>query len=313
MTGSASRAFACLVALLAAGCAALPGALAPGAAFRDCPDCPEMAPVPAGRFLMGTTGQDADRWDDRRESPAHEVIIRRPFAMAKHEVTRGQFARFAADTSYSASGCTVWTGQAWVHHTSLNWMDPGFPQTDEHPVVCVAWQDAKAFTAWLSSRTDASYRLPTEAEWEYAARAGTTSVRFWGDDVALGCLYANIGDQSLNRAHLMEGLAPCEDGYTYTAPVGSYRPNAFGLHDMLGNAWEWTEDCWHLGYDGAPLEGAARLQGDCSNRVPRGASWNSHYRNVRSANRGTYQAAGRYYHIGFRVVRDLDAGPDPGR
>ncbi len=275
-----------------------------GTVFRDCNDCPELVTLPAGSFLRGSLEGDAHRWDDVRERPAQAITIARPFALARYEVTRAQFSRFAADMSHAAEGCAEWTGQAWVHRAGLSWRNPGFDQSDNDPVVCVSWQDAKAFAAWLSRTTGVLYRLPTEAEWEYAARADTATARHWGDDVAEGCRYANIGDRSLGRVHAMAGLAPCDDGYPYTAPVGSFLPNAFGLHDMLGNAWEWTEDCWLPGYVGAPGDGSARLEGDCAWRVPRGASWNSHYRNVRSSNRGTYRDA-RYVHIGFRVVREL--------
>jgi formylglycine-generating enzyme required for sulfatase activity len=294
-------AFACVCALV--GCATVP--TGGPAAFRDCPDCPEMVVLPAGRYVMGTTGQDPDRWDDVRESPAHEVTLRHAFAMARHEVTRVEFARFSAETGHVSSGCNAWSGEVWVHYTARSWLDPGFQQGWEHPVVCVSWDDAKAFAAWMSGRTGASYRLPSEAEWEYAARAGTASSRFWGNQVEPGCDYANIGDRAMNRALPMGAVAACDDGHVYTAPVATYRPNGFGLYDMLGNAWEWTEDCWHPGYQGAPADGSARLEGDCSVRVSRGASWSSHYRNVRSANRGSYRAAGRWDHTGFRVVRDL--------
>ena len=128
--------------------------------------------------------------------------------------------------------------------------------------------------------------------------------------MAEACLHANVGDRSLGA---LGGVADCDDGHTYTSPVGRYRPNPWGLFDMLGNVWEWTEDCWHLGYAGAPVDGSARTDGDCAVRVPRGASWNSHYRNVRSANRGSYRAADRYNHIGFRLVRGLEEAGGAGR
>ena len=258
-----------------------------------------MVVVPAGSFVMGTAADDADRWDDVRESPAHRVTIERPFALARHEVTRAQFAAYAREASLEGSGCFEWSGKAWVRNESSSWRNPGFPQREDEPVVCVSWDDAKAFAAWLSRRTGASYRLPTEAEWEYAARAGTVTSRYWGNASADGCAYANIGDRSLRTIGLTDGLSDCDDGHVYTASVGTYRPNAFGLYDMLGNVWEWTEACWRAGY------GATEPPRDCAVRVPRGASWNSHYRNVRSANRGSYQAAGRYYHIGIRLARDL--------
>jgi formylglycine-generating enzyme len=264
-----------------------------------------MVVLAPGSFVMGTTDKDADRWDDVRESPARTVTLRRPFAIGRLEITRAQFRAYAEDVAFNEKGCSEWGGTAWNRDAGRDWRDPGFAQRDDEPVVCVSWVDAKAYAAWLARKTGRSYRLATEAEWEYAARAGSVTSRYWGEAAADGCVYANIGDRSVTRLGMTEGLARCDDGYTRTAPVGSFKPNAFGLHDMLGNVWEWTEDCWQPGYIGAPVDGSARVDGACSIRVPRGASWNSHYRNVRSANRGSYEAAGRYTHIGIRVVSDV--------
>ena len=169
--------------------------------------------------------------------------------------------------------------------------------------------DAKAYARWLSTKTGRDWRLPTEAEWEYAARAGTTTRRPWGESADAGCAYANFSDQTLKRALGTEPAANCADGFVHTAPVGSLLPNAWGLHDMLGNAWEWTEDCWHEGYAGAPDDGSARSDPGCVRRVNRGAGWNSNPRNVRSSNRGNYAGVYRYNIIGFRVVL-ADAAPN---
>jgi formylglycine-generating enzyme required for sulfatase activity len=290
-----------LLLIAAGGCAVAPPA---PDAFRDCADCPEMVVVPAGRFLMGSDPGE-DRWEGGREDPQHEVHIARSFALGRYEVTRAQFAQFVEETGYAANGCAVWNGESWHVDAGLSWRDPGYSQTPDDPVVCVAWLDAKAYLAWLSVRTGRAYRLPSEAEWEYAARAGTTTARYWGERADDGCRYANIGDAALKRRFGFEGLVDCDDGQVFTSPVGRYRPNAFGLYDMLGNAWEWTEDCWNVGYAGAPADGSPWASGDCADRVPRGASWNSHQRNVRSANRGNYRASLRFYHLGFRVARDL--------
>ena len=192
-----------------------------------------------------------------------------------------------------------------MHDPARNWQSPGFAQGDDHPVVCVSWEDAGAYAAWLTATTGKSYRLPTEAEWEYAARAGAGTARYWGDHINDGCEFANISDAALKRDQGVEGFIECDDGNIFTSPAGTYRPNAFGLFDVLGNAWEWTADCWNLGYIGAPADGGAWLAGECSVRVPRGASWNSHKNNVRLANRGSYMAAVGFYHIGFRVARDM--------
>jgi sulfatase modifying factor 1 len=263
-----------------------------------------MVAIPAGRFTMGSPASE-DRWEGGREDPQHEVRIARRFALGRYDVTRAQFSRFVDETGYAANGCAVWTGQAWRLDPALDWRNPGYLQTHDDPVVCVAWADARAYVVWLARRTGRAYRLPSEAEWEYAARAGTTGARYWGEHAEDGCAHANLGDASLKSTLGFDGLAACDDGYAFTAPVGRFQPNAFGLYDMLGNAWEWTEDCWNVGYALAPSDGSAWISGDCSLRVPRGASWNSHQRNVRSANRGNYVASVRYYHLGFRVARDL--------
>jgi formylglycine-generating enzyme required for sulfatase activity len=273
-------------------------------AFSDCAGCPDMLIVPPGSFLMGSPDDEPDKWEGGREDPRHPVTMARSFAIGKFEVTRAQFARYQAETGRVIEGCAHWNEQRWVHDPARNWQAPGFAQADDHPVVCVSWDEASAYAAWLAAKTGKPYRLPTEAEWEYAARAGAGTARYWGQNINDGCAFANISDATLKRTQGVEGFVECDDGHIFTAPVGSYRPNAFGLFDVLGNAWEWTADCWNLGYAGAPRDGSAWLTGDCSMRVPRGASWNSHKNNVRLANRGNYGAGSGFYHIGFRVARD---------
>lgn len=263
-----------------------------------------MLPVPSGRFLMGSPSDEPDKWEGGREDPRHEVSMAWPFSLGRFEVTRGQYARFQAETGRPPAPCVHYLGGQWVHDPARSWRDPGFPQGDDHPAVCVSWNDANAYTAWLSEKTGKDYRLPTEAEWEYAARAGAGGARYWGEDINDGCAHANISDASLKREQGIDGLVTCDDGHVFTARVGSFRPNAWGFSDVLGNVWEWTADCWNPGYNGAPADGGPWLDGDCATRVPRGASWNSHRNNVRLANRGSYMAAAGFYHIGFRVARD---------
>ena len=299
-----------LVVLVMTGCAQLGPAMDSNptqlpSGFRDCVDCPEMIAVSPGTFLMGSPANEADKWEGGREDPRHSVTITRAFAMGRFEVTRAQFARFQSESGRIATGCAHWKDGRWVHDPARGWRSPGFSQADDHPVVCVSWDDALAYTAWLTAKTGYAYRLPTEAEWEYAARAGVGGARYWGEHIDDGCAFANFSDATLLREQGIDGLASCDDGHAFTSPVGSYRPNAFGLFDVLGNAWEWTADCWTLGYAGAPVDGSAWLSGDCSVRVPRGASWNSHRNNVRLANRGNYMSGIGFYHIGFRVAREL--------
>ena len=181
----------------------------------------------------------------------------------------------------------------------------------------VSWEDAQGYVRWLSRETGQRYRLLTEAEWEYVARAGTETSRYWGESTSVQCRYANGSDVSLAQAvregRLRRGDSTrvdagvgCDDGFSGAAPVGSYEPNAFGLYDVLGNVSEWTEDCWNETYAGAPTDGRAWRSGDCSLRVLRGGSWFSAPVNLRSANRGGYPAGYRSFDLGFRLARTIN-------
>ena len=252
--------------------------------FRDCPSCPEMVVIPAGTFRMGCVSR-SDRCDDS-ERPVHEVEVS-SFALSKHEVTRGQFAAFVAATGHNTRGGCIGVGTG-------SWRDQR-GQRDDHPVVCVNWDDAQAYVRWLRRETGERYRLPSESEWEYSARAGTMTPWYWGDRAEDGCEYGNGRDSD-------DG---CDDGWERTAPVGSFPANGFGLHDMAGNVEEWVEDCWHYGYDGAPSDGSAWTGGgDCGVRVTRGGDWGSG--NERSADRELWDAGIRSTSNGFRVARTPD-------
>ncbi len=226
---------------------------------------------------------------------------------------RDHHKQFVQDTGYPTSaetndkGCVIWNKERGGHQLGVSWKNPGFKQTDHHPVVCVSWQDAKRYAAWLSKRTAAKYRLPTEAEWEYAARSGTQTAYFYQADKQ--CNYANgLGQEGKIIAAENWTLADCSDGFIYTAPVASFADNHFGLFDMLGNVFEWTQDCWHGDYQGAPQDGAAWLRiygGDCDRRVVRGGSWVNDPRILRSAYRIWYFTDVAYFDLGFRVARDL--------
>jgi formylglycine-generating enzyme required for sulfatase activity len=287
----------------------------PGEEFRDCGDCPLMVVVPAGSFMMGSTEAERE-WTVKQgashelgdpEKPEHPVQIAQPFAVGKYEVTRGEFATFVGATGRDMSeGCY---NTVEIERTSNTWRSPGYGQTDLHPVVCASWDDAKAYVAWLSERTGHQYRLPSEAEWEFAARAKTTTMRPWGDDRdnKAGCAYAN-GDDLTAKEKLGETwpTMDCYDDQVYTAPVGSYSANAFGLHDTIGNAFEWVEDCRNESYEGgAPKDGSAWTSGDCGWRVVRGGSWVLPPVGLRSAFRRWYMPDTRFYDGGFRVARTL--------
>jgi formylglycine-generating enzyme required for sulfatase activity len=276
-----------------------------GDVFKDCENCPEMVVIPAGTFTMGSPQSEKERLDT--EGPQHSVTISATFAVAKFAVTRGQFAAFVKDTGYDA-GSKCWTlenGKVdW--RSSRSWRNPGFGQDDTHPVVCLSWNDAKAYVAWLSRKTGQGYRLLTEAEFEYANRAGTTTRYSFGDDESGLCGNANGFDQTAKKsvAATLSG-APCSDGYAYTAPVGSFAANDFGLYDMSGNAWEWTEDCWHESYAGAPKDGSAWTSGSCEYRVRRGGDWLDGPWFLRAANRHGGRPDLRDDAVGFRVARTL--------
>jgi formylglycine-generating enzyme required for sulfatase activity len=224
-----------------------------------------MVVVPAGSFRMGSRKNEKGR--DGNEGPLHPVTIGRPFAVGRFEVTVDQFAAFVKDSGYdTGTTCDVWQDGKWTERPGRSWRDPGFPQSSAHPAACVSWDDAKAYAALLSRMTGKPYRLPSEAEWEYAARAGTATRYHFGDDENDLCCHGNGGDQKARRDIAGADswtVLPCSDGHAYTAPVASFPANGFGLHDVHGNVWEWTEDCWHDSYTGAPSDGSAwtrRLQ-----------------------------------------------------
>lgn len=254
-------------------------AMTPGHVFRDCPDCPEMVVMPAGSFTMGSPESEAGRSD--YEGPERTVTIAGPFAVGKFEVT---FAEWEA--CVAAGGCT--------HKPD----DSGFGR-GRRPVIEVSWDDATQYVAWLSKTTGKTYRLLTEAEWEYAARAGTTTPFSTGGTITT--------DQANFRGDYTYG-GSAEGAFRYeTVDVGSFKPNAFGLHDMHGNVWEWMEDCWHDSYDGAPNDDSAWTTActDEGKRLLRGGSWSDTPEDIRSAYRGWLSTGHRNNDLGFRVGRTL--------
>ena len=275
-----------------------------GDRFRDCAECPEMVVLPAGSYRMGSPSHE--QWRVGDEGPVHEITIAAPFAIGRHEVTVAEFGRFVDETGYSA-GSSCWTLENgdWEPHAGLG--NPGFGQDGRHPVACVSWDDAQAYAAWLSRETGEKYRLPSESEWEYAARAGTATARYWGEGESGQCRHANGADASLKERYSdwRWVVASCRDGHVHTVPVGSFAANGWGLHDMLGNVSEWTEDCWNGSYAGAPSDGSAWEYGDCARRVLRGGSWHEGPRYLRSADRSWNDAGVRNGRVGFRVARTL--------
>ena len=272
----------------------------PGYEFRDCPGCPELVVVREGTYMMGSPSSEEGRYDD--EGPVHRVRIGYRFAVGVKEVTRGEYARFVSESNHaSGDSCRTYEDGEWEWRSGRNWKSPGFSQTDEHPVVCVSHEDAKAYVEWLSDKTGKAYRLLSEAEWEYVARGGTVTARYWGESGSGQCEYANGADASTD----FDWRTGCNDGYARTSPVGRYEANGFGLHDVLGNVWEWVEDCWNESYAGAPSDGSAWKSGDCDRRVVRGGSWLGGPRILRSAHRDRGASGLRSSVVGFRVARTL--------
>ena len=254
-------------------------AMRPGRVFRDCPECPEMVVVPEGSFTMGSP--ISERFRSHDESPQHRITIQAPFAVGKFEVTLSEW-----DACVTAGGCNG-------HRPSEGGWGRG-----RRPAINVSWNDAKAYVAWLSRQTEERYRLLSEAEWEYAARAGTAGPFYFGSTISTdqanydGVYTYGSGRRGVNR--------------NMPTPVGSFPANGFGLHDMHGNVKEWVEDCWHKNYAGAPTNGSARRSlGDCTQRVLRGGAWNQTPVSLRSANRDRSSTGFRRINIGLRVARTL--------
>lgn len=271
-----------------------------GSIIQDCPNCPALTVLPTGRFEQGSGAESASAF----EKPLHWVMIVHPIALSTDAVTVDEFRAFIAATGRDMQGCDTYDG-TWRHRAENNWENPGFVQSGSHPVTCTSWNDAKAYAAWLSAKTGHRYRLPSASEWEYAARAGAAAAQPWSADGAGACASANVADQSAARRYPGWVVFSCDDGYIQTSPVGSFKANSFGLNDMLGNVFQWTEDCWHADYKGAPIDGSARMDGDCSEHELRGGSWFSTPSFVRADYRNHFAADYRTSSVGIRLVREI--------
>lgn len=251
--------------------------------FADCAECPRMIVIPAGSFMMGSPATEQGR--DPAEGPQHRVTIAHVFAIGRFDVTRDQYAAFAREAKVDADA-------------KCDWRDPKFrgssiAQKGDEPVVCVNWADASAYTAWLSRKTARHYFLPSESEWEYAARAGSSSARPWG--AAITHEDANYGADAC-----CSPAASGHDKWLFTSPVGSFPPNAFGLSDMIGDVWQWTADCGE-DYAHTPRDGAPASTGDCTRHMVRGGGWFHGPDAARAASRIADEATRRAADIGFRV------------
>jgi formylglycine-generating enzyme required for sulfatase activity len=269
--------------------------------FRECPDCPEMVGIPAGKFVMGSPPGEPGRFE--AEGPQHVVSVP-AFALGKYDVTSRQFLTFLRDTGYQPPPCDPVLGLGWRSPRKGLAYAPAYEEPPKWPAVCLDWRDAEAYIAWLNASvrrlrpnlegTTGPYRLPSEAEWEYAARAGTRTARWWGDAIGR------------NKANCNGCGSPWDD--RLLADVDSFAANPFGLYGMLGNAWQWTLDCWHPNYMGAPRDGSAWTEKSCAKYVIRGGSWDNVPVFIRSASRSASTSSGKYDYsslTGFRVARDL--------
>ena len=294
-----------IVLALAAGAVA-PADPVPGdRQFRECPECPRMVGIPGGRFLMGSPPKEPGRFDS--EGPQHVVTVK-AFALAQTPVTSESFLVFLRTTGYQPQPCNPLLGLTWHQLGKGIATAPSDQEPPDWPAVCLDVKDAQAYIAWintraraahpeLASRKDGPYRLPSEAEWEYAARAGTKTARWWGEEIGKANANCNgCGSQWDDRL---------------LAPVDSFAANPFGLKGMLGNSWEWTADCWHPSYVGAPADGRPWVEPGCIAHVIRGGAWNNIPIFIRSAARVGAQESGASQDYdystlsGFRLARDL--------
>lgn len=272
----------------------------------DAAEAPRLVVIPAGEYTMGSAATEAGRED--HEAPRHRVRINYPLAVGKYPVTRGEFARFVAETSHpGGSRCQTFINGKFDFRVGSDWRNPGFQQEDDHPVVCVNWHDARAYTTWLSKKTGQTYRLLSEAEYEYVTRAGTTTAYWWGDDPGHACEFVNGADLDAKAQPPFDYWAvnECRDGHVYTTPVDRFKPNPFGLYGISGNSLSWLEDCWTDSYNVASNDGSSHFVADCYQPMVRGGSWSDKPGSLRAAQRGWNIHTVRFSMNGFRVARVL--------
>lgn len=289
-----------------------PAAPNAGEIIKDCDTCPEVVVIPPGSFTKGFDGGEPERY----EGAPHEVTIGYSFGVGKTEVTNGQFKAFVEATGHQTdSACNIWDGKTPLKTPNTGWTNPGYgrPPADNEPAACVSWVDAKAYADWLSKKTGQTYRLLTESEWEYTARAGATGRFTWGDDMTKACETANVPDLStkdLPPLLIRRPFEPvnCNDGYPFIAPAGALKPNAFGVYDTIGSVWEWVEDCYVFPYpENTPKDGSAYTGPDgCDRRVSKGGSWSSPIERQHPTFRGRDPNTLVSQLFGFRIARDLN-------
>lgn len=302
----------------------------PLSTFKDCDECPKMVILPQGKFIMGATKKEQKHMfigHVAAEHPAHQVTISYTFAIGRYEITTDEFAAFAKESKMKIGGTCgirlmekgplarkfkgtrhpdsgkVQTGPFYTYITDGSFAQPGLPISGRQPAVCVSRREISGYLDWLNAKTGRNYRLPSEAEWEYAARAGTKTIGFWGNSLSKACAYANFGDKKSGYQAGM--IAPCAESISpsWSAEVGSYKPNPWGLHDMSGNVQELTADCWHDTYQGAPDDGSVWAKPDCSLYVARGGDYELMHISMRASERLFYG-----YVEGESAIEGKDAG-----
>ncbi|WP_439533557.1 formylglycine-generating enzyme family protein [Polymorphobacter sp.] len=291
--------------LFLAGLLAGPALAAP-ATFTDCDGCGTMVTIPPGSFKMGFHGTVADRY----EGPVRSITFASPFAVAELPVTNAQFARFVAETGHKTpKNCILAMDGTYKAVPDADWQNPGYgrPARDDEPVVCIGWHDAVAYAEWMKAKTGKPYRLMTEAEFEYVARAGGNTLYPWGDDAEGACKVTNILDASANRASgVTGGPLACNDGFPGVAPVGRFPANAYGIKDIVGNAWTWVQDCYAMPYPAdMPTDGSAQEKHGCDRRGVRGAAWATTAKWARTTFRGRDPVDRISQLFGVRLARDL--------
>jgi formylglycine-generating enzyme required for sulfatase activity len=278
--------------------------------FRDCDSCPDVVVVRAGEFMMGSSKSEIDAGSaEDNEGPQRKIVIPQSLAVGRFEVTRDQFEAFVRSSGHKVGDkCWALENNEPRESADRSFRNPGYSQNGSHPAVCVSWDDATAYADWLSATTGKSYRLLSEAQWEYTARAGMAAAIVPEADM---CAFGNGADQTAKQAKLPGNWAylACTDGYSHTAPVGSFKANAFGLYDLMGNVWEWVEDCYGRNLTEIPADGSARASGDCREHTVRGGAWSTPARMLRTAVRAKAPAGARFDDVGFRVVRTLSIEP----
>lgn len=299
------------------------GATAPSPSFKDCQHCPEMVTIPAGSATLGSTPEERAAFGivplfGDREGPTYAVNFARPYAIGRTEITRAQYRAFVQATDRpDPAGCGIHEakGDTWSPQPGYSWHNPGFAQEDNHPAVCISYDDAVAYTAWLSATTGKAYRLPSDAEWEYAARGGTTTPWYWGAAPEKGCSVANLLSAgtvaALGWPKSLADRFVCSTGRSFTEPVASYPPNPYGLYDMLGNAFEFAADCNSKDNQDAHADGTARRARDagvdCARHYLKGGAFHTPFWLTRAAVRGAPIPADLHmFAVGFRVARSID-------